>query len=78
MTATLAELVRAELDAAGWFQADLARATGYSQKHISRVLGGHDGLSEGLARRWLAALGRTLVLATAPLPPAPDAPEEST
>lgn len=37
----LAERVRTGLQASGWTQSDLARETGYSRRHISRMLHGH-------------------------------------
>lgn len=68
----LLDLVRRELDDAGWWQKDLAEAIGCSQKHLSQLLNGQVRMSEDWAARILAALGRQLVVASVPLegPPA--------
>lgn len=62
--ATAAAALREALDADGITQAQLAYRTGYSQKHISRVLGGQataplstlDALASALGRRWVIRL----------------------
>lgn len=69
----LVDLVRRELDDAGWWQKDLAKACGCTEKHLSQLLNGHCAMSEEWAVRILAALGRQLVVASVPLPsPDPD------
>lgn len=71
----LLDLILRELDDAGWWQKDLAQAIGCTEKHLSQLLNGHVAMSEAWAVRVLAALGRQLVVASAPLrcPPAEDA-----
>ncbi len=64
----LLDLVRRELDDAGWWQKDLAAAVGCTEKHLSQLLNGHVGMSEEWAIKILAALGRQLVVASVPLP----------
>lgn len=62
--ATAAAALREALDADGITQAHLAHRTGYSQKHISRVLTGQataplstlDALASAVGRRWVIRL----------------------
>jgi plasmid maintenance system antidote protein VapI len=63
----LLDLVRAELDDAGWWQKDLAAAVGCTEKHMSQLLNGHVAMSEEWAVKILAALGRQLVVASVPI-----------
>lgn len=60
----LVALVRAELAASGKTQTEVAAAAGITDKHLSRFVGGHDGMSLDVVDRVLAACGRELVLAT--------------
>jgi addiction module HigA family antidote len=49
-------ILRAALDERGMSQADLARATGLTQKHISRIITGQAGVGQRAA----ASIGRVL------------------
>ena len=68
----LRALVRAALTATSTTQTALAAGLGMSQKHVSRVLGGHDNLSASLADRMLRAVGWQLVISMRPAPAGPD------
>lgn len=65
---SLAEDVRAEvrlaLRVADVSQAELARRTGISSNHISRVLTGQQSLSLDLAEAMLAAVGWQMIVRT--------------
>lgn len=63
----LASLVWAEIAASGRTQADVCAAVGITEKHLSRFVNGHDGMSLDLVDAVLAELGRELILATAVL-----------
>ncbi len=65
----LLDLVRRELDDAGWWQKDLAKAIGCTEKHLSQLLNGRLPMSEQWAARILAVRGRELVVAAAPMGP---------
>lgn len=60
----LARLLWAEIAGSGQQQQDVAATVGISQKHLSRVVNGHDGMQLDMVDRVLAACGRRLVLAT--------------
>jgi plasmid maintenance system antidote protein VapI len=60
----LASLVWAEVAASGCRQAEVCRAVGISQKHLSEMVNGRAGMSLDLVDRVLAAVGRELVLST--------------
>lgn len=55
-------LIRKALDEDGMSQAELARRTGHSAKHVSSVLTGKDPLTMALADELLEATGRQFVL----------------
>jgi transcriptional regulator with XRE-family HTH domain len=65
--AALAALVRAEIEASGRRQYEVAAAAGITVKHLSRFMCGHDGMSLDLVDAVLDACDRRLVLATAPV-----------
>lgn len=60
----LAALVWAEITASGLRQAEIAAEVGITEKHLSRFVRGHDGMSLELIDRILAIVGRELVLST--------------
>jgi transcriptional regulator with XRE-family HTH domain len=62
----LAALVRAEVEASGRRQYEIAAAVGITVKHLSRFMCGHDGMSLDLIDAVLDACDRRLVLATVP------------
>ncbi len=63
----LLDLVRRELGDAGWWQKDLAKAVGCTEKHLSQLLNGRVPMSEQWAVRILGVLGRKLVVGSAPM-----------
>lgn len=65
----LARLIRAEIDAGGWRQHEIAREAGITEKHLSQIVNLKAGASLDLVDRVLAACGRRLVLATVPIAP---------
>jgi transcriptional regulator with XRE-family HTH domain len=60
----LAALVRAEIAATGYSQAEVCRAVGITPKHLTGFLTGKTGMSLVLVDEVLAVLGRQLVLST--------------
>lgn len=51
------ELVAEELRERGWSQAELARRTGFTQKHVSRVVTGQAGIGPEFAIALARAFG---------------------
>lgn len=72
---TLADLLRAEIEAAGHRQYEIAAKLGISQKHLSQMVCGKVGLSLTLVDQILELCGRRLVVGTEPITevPEPDA-----
>jgi hypothetical protein len=62
----LAALVRAEVEASGRRQYEIAATVGITPKHLSQFLVGHSGMSLDLVDKVLDACDRRLVLATVP------------
>lgn len=58
------DAIRDAMTIADVTQAELSRRVGITEKHTSRVLNGHDGLSFDLAEKMLRACGRRPVIGT--------------
>lgn len=62
----MAELIRRALEADGLTQADFARRTGVSTKHLNLVLSGKATARPAALDYWAFALGREFLVALAP------------
>lgn len=55
-------LITEAMEAEGITQAELARRTGHTTKHVNRVLLGHNGASLEVLEYWAWTLGRHFTL----------------
>jgi transcriptional regulator with XRE-family HTH domain len=58
LRAQFVALITSALEESGMTQAELARLTGHTPKHINRVLQGHNGASLEVLEYWAFVLGR--------------------